>query len=269
MASFGLRSAADFLQKLRDERRDFVISNCLDPRHAINAVMTGYHLVEWVYGENAGRPGFEHKDVDAFRETLKALPDSPLNDAGKVTNGTKHFAPERINTGKHEGAFDPRVFQHNGFDVSHLWLKRGDGQQQRAEEFIDQLVNFWDALFRARGLKQYAEAVGRSGKQLCSCGAELRDIDNRGETLTGCVRCNHWWPLAKPPIQLSSDEIKALRERRHFQFLRPQSLRRVAEAFGLLSFYGFVLRLRLSYLLHGFHLPCANLNRAPFSQSKD
>ncbi len=210
MASFGLSSAADFLQKLRYERRDFVISNCLDPRHAINAVMTGYHLVEWVYGENAGRPGFE-RNVKAFREALKALPDSPLEDAGKVTNGTKHFAPERINTGKHKGAFNSRVFQRNAFDVSHLWLEREDAQQ-RAEDFIDQLVNFWDAFFRARGLKQYAEAVGRSGKQLCGCGAELRDIDNRDETLTGCVRCNRWWPLAKPPIQLSPDDIKALRE---------------------------------------------------------
>lgn len=85
--------------------------------------MTGYHLVEWVYGENAGRPGFE-RNVKAFREALKALPDSPLEDAGKVTNGTKHFAPERINTGKHKGAFDSRVFQRNAFDVSHLWLER-------------------------------------------------------------------------------------------------------------------------------------------------
>jgi hypothetical protein len=122
MSSFGLTTAADLLQKLRDERRDFVASKCLDPRHAINAVMTGYHLCEWVFGENAGRPEFEFKKPDAFREALKALPGSPIEDAGKVTNGTKHFDPERIETGEHKGAFQRGVFQEDTFDVSYLWL---------------------------------------------------------------------------------------------------------------------------------------------------
>jgi hypothetical protein len=211
MASFGLSSAADFLQKLREERADFVHSNCLDPRHAVNAVMTGYHLCEWIFGENAGRPSFEYKGHKSFRKSLNAIAGSLIEDAGLVTDGTKHFRPNKIKTGKREGAFQRGAFQDDAFDVDCLWLER-DGKEQRAEDFIDELLQFWDRFFRDNGLKQYAEAVGRSGRQRCPCGEELKDIDNRGETLTGCARCNRWWPLAKPPIRLSDEDLRALRD---------------------------------------------------------
>jgi len=51
MASFGITTARDFLNKLVEEQRDFEASHCLSARHAINAVMTAYHLHEWVWGE--------------------------------------------------------------------------------------------------------------------------------------------------------------------------------------------------------------------------
>ncbi len=62
MSSF-INDGCRFLQKLRDERRDFVVSNCLDPRHAINAVMTGYHLCEWSLLE-CRRPGSSTKAIN-------------------------------------------------------------------------------------------------------------------------------------------------------------------------------------------------------------
>lgn len=105
MASFGLNTAADFLQKLREERADFVHSNCLSPRHAVNAVMTGYHLCEWVFAELAGRPGFAHKSHKPFRASLKAIAGSLIEDAGLVADGTKHFKPKKIKTGERKGAF--------------------------------------------------------------------------------------------------------------------------------------------------------------------
>jgi hypothetical protein len=58
---------------------------------------------------------------------------------------------------------------------------------------------------------QYAEAVGRSGRKRCPCGQELIDINNRGEIPTGCSRCNVWWPLNKPPVRLSEEDLLALR----------------------------------------------------------
>ena len=55
MASFAIKTATDFLHKLRDEQADFVARDCLSERHALNAVMTAYHLHEWVWGDFAKR----------------------------------------------------------------------------------------------------------------------------------------------------------------------------------------------------------------------
>ena len=113
------------------------------------------------------------------------------------------------------GAFQRSAFQDNAFDVSYLWLEREDGRRQRAEDFIDELVQFWDGFFKDHGLAQYAEAVGRSGRQRCPCGRDLVEIDNRGENLTGCSKCNVWWPLNKPPVRLSEEDLLALRAHPH------------------------------------------------------
>jgi hypothetical protein len=211
MSSFGLNTAADFLQKLRYERADFIQSDCLDSRHALNAVMTAYHICEWVFPELADRLDFPHSKLGDFREALKDIVESPIGDAGRLTNGTKHFKQGRIRTGKHEGAFQRSAFHENAFDVSYLWVEREDGRRQRAEDFIDELVLFWDRYFKDHGLPQYAEALGRSGRKRCPCGQELIDVHNRGEILTGCSRCNVWWPLNKPPVRLSEEDLLALR----------------------------------------------------------
>src|SRR5207247_2075257 len=55
MTSFDIRTPSDLLKKLRDEQNDFIKSHCLDARHALNAVMTAYHLHEWVWGDFAKR----------------------------------------------------------------------------------------------------------------------------------------------------------------------------------------------------------------------
>ena len=149
MSSFGLNTAADLLQKLRHERADFIQSNCIDQRHALNAVMTAYHLCEWVFPELSGRPNFPHSNLSYFREALKDMAaDSPIADAGRITNGTKHFKQDRIRTGEHIGVFQRNMVQPDVFDVSYLWLEREGGRRQQLEEFVDELVQFWDHYFK-------------------------------------------------------------------------------------------------------------------------
>jgi hypothetical protein len=59
MASFGIRTPTDLLNKLIEEQRDFEKSHCLSARHATNAAMTAYHLHEWVWGAFVkGRPDY-------------------------------------------------------------------------------------------------------------------------------------------------------------------------------------------------------------------
>ena len=76
------------------------------------------------------------------------------------------------------------MVQPDAFDISYLWLEREDGRQQHVEDFVEELVQFWDRYFKDHGLPQNAEALGRSGRKHCPCGQELIDIDNRGEILT-------------------------------------------------------------------------------------
>src|SRR5882724_9941356 len=101
MASFDIRTPRDFLKKLRDEQNDFVKSHCLSARHALNAVMTAYHLHEWVWGAFLK----QRHDVQAslqlprengpvtIRDFLAWLKKQcpAMTDAELITNGTKHY----------------------------------------------------------------------------------------------------------------------------------------------------------------------------------
>ena len=161
MASFDIRSPSDFLQKLRDEQADFIKSHCLDARHALNAVMTAYHLHEWVWGGFAKRDYTLHRSwslrrahVDEFKRYLFGKCPA-LEEAEALTNSTKHFRTDRnvvpLPTGKHEGAFQRDAFQDDAFDVSYLWVERG-GKRQRVEEFIQELVEFWESFFKEHNI---------------------------------------------------------------------------------------------------------------------
>ena len=51
MTSFEIATAKDFLSKLKEEQNDFTASHSLSSRHAVNAILTAYHLQEWVWKE--------------------------------------------------------------------------------------------------------------------------------------------------------------------------------------------------------------------------
>jgi hypothetical protein len=166
VSSFSIRTARDFLAKLVDERNDFKNSIELSARHAINASMTAYHLHEWVWKEFVkrrrdlhqqwGLRNFQGKPNQRFFQYLVTQCPA-LDTAEKITNGTKHFDPSKIVTGEHEGAFS-RDFSRD-LDVSYLWIEREDlkapqephAPQQDAEDFLDELVTFWETFFLKYG----------------------------------------------------------------------------------------------------------------------
>ena len=159
MTSFNITSAKGFLDKLHEEQNDFAASHCLSARHALNAIITGYHLHEWVWGECLkartdlikGWSLQAHKSAKEFRNYLTEQCCPTLGDAKEVANGTKHFGLHKIATGEHHGAFQRNAFQANAFDVSYLWIDR-NGKKQKAEHFIKELVDFWDGFFAQYGL---------------------------------------------------------------------------------------------------------------------
>jgi hypothetical protein len=159
MASFEIRTASRFLQKFRQDREDFIKSDFLSERHALNAIITAYHLIDWVWGDFAKdrHDLYSQWHISSARDRKKQFEDylfavcPALADARELTNGTKHFA-DTIETGKHEGAFQRGVFQDDAFDVSYLWIERSDGRRQQVEDFIRELVDFWDAFFLEHGI---------------------------------------------------------------------------------------------------------------------
>ena len=151
MTSFDITSASAFLAKFQEEQSDFHASHCLSARHALNAIITAYHLHEWVWGECRDRAELVKKwglkangDAKDFEVYLSRFCPA-LDDARKIANGTKHFGLNKIDTGAHHGRFQRSAFS-DAFDVSYLWIER-DGDQQRAEDFIKELAEFWLKFF--------------------------------------------------------------------------------------------------------------------------
>jgi hypothetical protein len=156
MATFGITTAKEFLDKLHAEQADFEASHYLSARHALNAIITAYHMHEWVWGEcRANRPdllkkwGLVSKPCAKDFEKYLIGPCPGIEDARKVTNGTKHFGLGKIKTGAHGGGFS-RGFS-TGFDVSHLWIER-DQKREDVKVLVGELVTFWDTFFNQNGL---------------------------------------------------------------------------------------------------------------------
>src|SRR4051794_4521490 len=132
MPTFAIIAARHLLEKLHEEQRDFIASDCLSSRHALNAIITAYHLHEWVWAECCvqrsyliARWGFAEaagNDPAPFRKYLTDPTRCPaLEDARKIANGLKHFHT-KIETGQHAGGFQRSAFDDLGFDVDYLWI---------------------------------------------------------------------------------------------------------------------------------------------------
>ncbi|HEV8339587.1 MAG TPA: hypothetical protein VGR25_08015 [bacterium] len=76
---FGLKAPTDLLAKLQREAKR-VEDAPLDPDHAFNFCITGYHLLDWTYGKGKSK-------VLEQEPLLKVLYD--------LANGIKHFELER------------------------------------------------------------------------------------------------------------------------------------------------------------------------------
>jgi hypothetical protein len=65
MTSFGITTAKQFFSKLIEEQKDFRASHCLSEQHAINAIITAYHLCDWVQQEiDHDKQGWPSSEVE-------------------------------------------------------------------------------------------------------------------------------------------------------------------------------------------------------------
>ena len=155
---FDLTTAEQMLGKLRLEVEAYKADETA--RHAMNALLTGYHLREWVWHERLanddvlkGRLGIRSKG-ELLVQVEKEHPQFTLVHA--IANGSKHFnrkpgdptkgKPADPITGKHTGAFSPAFSK--AFSVDHLFIE-ADGKHHDVEDVLDALLKYWESFFAA------------------------------------------------------------------------------------------------------------------------
>ena len=147
---FDLTTAAHMLEKLRLEVAAYKAD--VNARHAINAIWTGYHMLEWIWKQRleSNATAQAHVGVcDSGALRTKVSTEYPAFQAIRgVTNGAKHFTQTAATptTSAHRGAFDSSVFDSKVFDVTRL-LVEVDGAQQDVEDVLDGLLAYWEKFF--------------------------------------------------------------------------------------------------------------------------
>ena len=131
-SSFDIESPSDFLYKIViPQYKDFVSHNS-SSRHALLAIMTAYHMYEWVHREKFTEDGFRavYGDVGGMIETF--------NVARRITNGTKHFA-QTVRTRK-QGGFSSEFSDEF---ARPLIIEFSDGKEQSVDILLRNMVGFW------------------------------------------------------------------------------------------------------------------------------
>jgi hypothetical protein len=117
---FAIKTSRDFYGKLLEDFADFQ-SDQTSARCAINCAVTAYHLHEWVWGDWL-KTDFQAWKALGIRDRNSFIAWMDRNMPWftilqSITNGSKHFDRNESAKTQVVGAFDPRVFQNNAFDV--------------------------------------------------------------------------------------------------------------------------------------------------------
>lgn len=144
--SFEITTPKDMLNKLILEVGDYE-KQLTSSRHAINAAMTAWHLVEWIYFEFDFKTNFPK--ISDFKREIK-LKCPKLQIMHDITNGSKHFQitnypPKVTETKLHEGAFSDDFSRD--YDISRLQVVYNN----KTFDFINEIENvrdFWVEYFK-------------------------------------------------------------------------------------------------------------------------
>jgi hypothetical protein len=147
---FDLTTAEHMLAKLRLEVEAFKADETA--RHAVNAMWTGYHLIEWSWNDRLRNDAHLQERVGARNENelrAKVRTEHPQIEVVRaLANGSKHFErrPNDPITGVHRGGFSSTAFSKGAFNVDHLFIEL-DGRRHDVEHILDALLEYWDTFF--------------------------------------------------------------------------------------------------------------------------
>ena len=153
--SFDISTPQEFFSKLKQEQQSLE-ADLTSSRHAINAAMTSWHLIEWVWVLAVkGKPqvqkriGEHSKNCKMFRKFL--LTQCPqLESMQCICEGSKHLGTSGkivSNTSVHGGAFSNGFSK--GFDISRLQIKKDNGSVVDFDNELKSVVDFWEQFFKS------------------------------------------------------------------------------------------------------------------------
>lgn len=152
---FDIVRARDLLSKLEADHTDFKAQPD-SARHALNCIITAYHLHEWVWGDwlNADHATWKKlgiRDCKSFTRWLE----SEWHDfimVQSLTNGAKHFIRQEMGKTDRIAGYGMGPYGVGPYGYPYLLIDCGDDAPERwktAERLIDDAVAFWQKFFEA------------------------------------------------------------------------------------------------------------------------
>jgi hypothetical protein len=154
---FDIITSDDFLVKLEADYADFKTQPD-SARHALNCIITAYHLHEWVWGDwlKADKATQQELGINGTIASFEAWLERTCPDFGvveKLTNGAKHFVRATAETTKRTAGWGEAPWGVAPWGQPCLLIDSGsdlpdDKRYQTAEQLLDDVVTFWRAFFK-------------------------------------------------------------------------------------------------------------------------
>ena len=150
--TFEIGNSQGFFEKLLAEFNDFEKEH-LNPRFAINAAITSWHLSDWTYQEffksdsrfqDSRENGKSISGLSKYQEFLKM--DCPeLEYMRTITNGSKHCKVNQSDrTEVSSGDFDPNDFDRHDFYVPRFVIVNDNTNEEiDFENLLVKTIEFW------------------------------------------------------------------------------------------------------------------------------
>lgn len=150
---FDIITSRDFLAKLEAEYHDFKAEPD-STRHALNCIITAYHLHEWIWGDwlksdYATWKRLGIRDDESFKKWLDgACPG--FNVMQSLANGAKHFIRRTTVETERVAGYGCGPHGIGPYGQPYLLIDYGAGAVERwqtAEQLLDDAVAFWRKFF--------------------------------------------------------------------------------------------------------------------------
>ncbi len=151
--AFDIITSGDFLAKLDADYDDFKRQPD-SSRHALNCIITAYHLHEWVWGDwlkidyaTWGKLGI--RDDESFRSWLEGNWHG-FGVVQSLANGTKHFVRQNAIGAERVAGYGCGPYGIGPYGQPYLLIDYGTAvpdRWQTAEQLIDEAINFWRQFF--------------------------------------------------------------------------------------------------------------------------